>query len=257
MTIHMMFITSDETTNGSNIIQKSATGDSITIKVEPAIQLTSQNPKMYLMSASIVFVIRNIRSTNNVINISFNNGLNYQNINIQSGIYDLSALQFELNRMLMTIDILYDNAIELIPLNALQKILLKINLPNISINWTNSTIASNLGFQTNGITGPGVAGSTYQANDITKLNTIFNIPIHCSIVSSSYSSVSSDSSILDVVPITVEIGQTINYVAQNPYPSYIFVRTISQMQIYLTNYANESINTNGENWSVVLKIEDE
>lgn len=256
MVKHVLFINSDNSQPNTNVIEKNnPLGNRIKVRIQPEIIL-GRDPKLYIIKAHIVWTIKNLRSTNNIIRMSRDGGVTFFNLVLTPGIYDLDSINEEVTYQLSLIDILLKNAIVFSPVEHTQSVLCTINMNFIAIDWPNSSIAFNLGFQTNPLIPAQAAPHSHLSQNIANLNTIKYIGVHVDCCASSFSSVSSDSSLCSIIYPDVNISESIMYEPYAPLliENQIFKKSISELTIWLTDYLDRDINMNNEIWSLQILI---
>lgn len=232
-------------------------GSMCEIRMDPPIHVSRDyKATMKLLKSSIWNTIANIDQTlynNNV--LVFNDGIQNLTLTLPTGLYSINGLNVAINDFLVNNN-LPQNVCILDGIEATGHITIAFNAANLRIIWTNSTIATFLGWtQASPQIGPGVPGFSYTSPNSAAFNSVSTVVIHSSICTGSYFSGRGGSDAIGSVSLTVRPG-SLNYNEFiNPIPSLINIRNIDTIQFYLTDENNNPLNTGGEYFSLSLEIE--
>ena len=226
-------------------------GSSVELNLNNPITFNLEKYHVYarLLEASIWWSIPNITIHNNKLHIIY--GVTDYILYFDIGLYSLQNLNTKLSNFLRE-NALISNGIVFIGDPVTSKISILLNNSNFSINMSNSTIRSVLGFDNVINVGPGVASTYYEAPFIAKLNSLTSILVHTNFISGSYLN-DKESSVLAIITPDVSPGSQIIYRPSNPSTVRINHNKIDRAKFYLTDQDNKPINMNNE--SFILTIE--
>ena len=248
-----LLVSSNPESGSSNL---SNNGSMCQLRLSPPIHISQEyKATMKLLKASIWNTIANIDQTlynNNV--LVFNNGGPNLVLTLPTGLYSVAGLNTAINDFLVN-NGLTNNACLLNGIEATGNISVQFNVNTLRIIWTNSTIATFLGWtQASPNTGPGPVGFTYTSPNSANFNSVNTVVIHCSICTGSYFSNRGGSDIIGSVSLTSRPG-SLNYSEFiNPVESLINIRNVDNITFYLTDENNRPINTGGEYFTLVCEI---
>ena len=227
-----------------------------TTKYSPPISLDdSKQHEAALLSIDLFNSIPNITNLNNVLRYSKDDGNSWVNIELDTGSYELSAINNEIQR-LMAINGDYDHTADnpyyiTITANLSElKSIVHISNDSYKIDFSvPNSIGSVLGF-TNEIIGKGYNESPNIVN-IIQVNSIL---VNLDIISGSYVNGSASPTIHSFYP-NVSPGYKI---VERPSPSLVFYpvsrNEINSMRVWLTDQNNDSIDLRGEQITVRICI---
>lgn len=249
-----IFVSSNPISGSRNL---STLGHSFDFNLNPSLDIPQKyRPYLRLLKANIWWTIPNINQSlyNNNRIVFSNDGVTNLTLDLENGLYDITALQNAISDFLgnngFDRDSVLINGIE-----ATGKIGITINSITLRIRWNLSTIASFLGWtQASPNSGPGISGFTYISPDVADFNSLESILVHCSICSGGYTSTRGNSDIIAVITPDTRAGSLIKYEPFNTFQVKINSRHISSITFYLTDQNNNIIDTGGEYWSLLLEI---
>jgi hypothetical protein len=181
------------------------------------------------------------------------------NITIPKGLYDLNDLNEAINRELVN-DGAPNNLITLIGDNSTQKTVIQFNPvapATISIDFTiSNSIRTILGFNSQVI--PASSGPiSFTSDNVAQLNSIDYFLIHSNLVGKGLRIGNNFSQVICQVLLDVPPGSQQTY--EPPHPLYIdcnelIGRTVSSINVYLTDNNNNLVDTNGEYFSCRFSV---
>ena len=231
----------------------------------PPLQIPKgKQPHIQLVGAEVFWNVPNINSgVNNTMEISMTNvnGGSANTFSLDTGLYSLSAINQALSTFLHSLNVPGD-ALELIGQSSTSKILAHCRCTtqtgNISINWSNSTLSTLLGF--NGAATFTALLSNGESSTLAPNIAVFNTFRHycveargLNIGSHLYNEFGQNKPVIAaIVPANVSVGERIIYQPINPLiiPCEISGQTISQCTFALTDSAHNLQTTSGEDWSL-------
>ena len=250
-------IVSSNTANGAS--NKSSDGSYFEVNLDEPISIPREALNVTL--SEIWWVVPNIYTGVNdklyITGPSTTDVLTNYVVTIPQGLYDLSALSQSILRELENQDAKISPypLISLTPDDAQQKVQIRFNYNNVSIDMTpNDTFRNILGLNS-AIYGP-YATAPYElvAPNIAGFNTVNYFLIHSDLTSRGIRFNNTFTQVISQILIDVPPGSQITYAPFN-FPSISLDASRKVMRFWLTNDKNERVNTNGENWSarVVIK----
>ena len=227
-----------------------------TTKYSPPISSDeSKQCEAALLSIDLFNSIPNITNSNNVLRYSKDDGISWVNIELDTGLYELSAINNEIQR-LMALNGDYDNSADnpyyiTITANLSElKSIVHISQDSYKIDFSvPNSIGSVLGFTTK-IIGEGY----YESPNIVNIIQVNSILVNLEINSGSYMNGSASPTIYSLYP-NVSPGYKI---VERPCPSLVFYpvsnNKINSMRVLLTDQDNDSIDLRGEQITVRICI---
>ncbi len=241
-------------------INKSADGSSFEIVLEDAIQIpkTATSCTVSVQEALIWNVVPNILTGENDA-FSINDGVNPTfNIVVPQGLYDLNTLEASLDSAIVAAGGA-SGIFSLIGDSATQKVVIRINVVGVTIDFTiANSIRNILGFNSI-ILGPTIVIQTdFIGNTQAAFNTIDYFIISSNIVNRGMRINNNYNQHLSTVLIDQEPGSQLVSRPFNPpkIPAWELIGARrNRIRFWLTNQNNILVNTNNENWSARLSIE--
>ena len=231
----------------------------------PPLQIPKdKNPHIELIGAEIYWNVPNINlGVNNTMEITMTNvnGGSPNVFTLETGLYSLSAINQAMQTFLHSLNVSSDS-IELIGQSATSKILAHCRCTsqtgNISINWSNSTLSTLLGFNSAATFTALLSNgeSSTLAPNIAVFNTFRHYCIEArglNIGSHLYNEVGRNKPVIAaIIPADVSVGERIIYEPINPLviPCEISGQTISHCTFALTDAEHRLQTTSGEDWSL-------
>jgi len=254
-------------------INKSPDGSAFSIKLEGngiVIPIDAYNVSVAVEESGIWWTVPNfITDVNDLIYITGPNDSNVLTnfiVRIPQGLYDLTALntaiQSELEALgARTIDPVSSNPLPLIALlsdNATQKVRLRINYDNVSVDFTQpNTFREILGFESQ-IYGPySNAPLSILAENTASFNQVNYFLIHSDMVRNGLRFNNNYNQTIAQVLINVPPGSQIISTPFNPAKSEandLAGNQLSRIRFWLTDDKNRPVNTNGENWGCRITL---
>lgn len=249
-----LFVSSDSASGSKNL---NSTRNMFQVDLNPPIDIPrAYTPYIKLLKSSIWWSIPNIHGTlynNNV--LVFNNGGADLTLTLDNGLYDVAAINTAISDF-MANQGLDNNVVQVNGIESTGKIAFTFNNNTMRIIWTNSTIARVLGWtQGSPQTGPGIAGAVYTSPNVANFNSLETILIHCSIASGTYTSNTGNTDIIFSLSPSVRPGSLIINEPYNPLPCRVNSRHIDKIIFYLSDQNNNTIDTGGEFFSLLLQID--
>lgn len=236
-------------------------GNSIDQYFNPPIVLDPRKKyTLQVINSTMFFTFPNIYNTttsdhtkNNV--LSFSIGATNYTVSITEGLYDIQSLNSTLSQELVNLGLASD-AIVILGDSPTQRSIVQLNNANLSINWTNSSIRTVLGFNA-GTSGPGASGLYYYSQNVAAFNTLSEILLHCSCCTgfkNNRSTTSYDSDVISSILINTGVSQQIiydpNQAIRVPINQYI----LDKITIYFTDQENRTLTNNSEPWTMTAII---
>ena len=258
-----IILTSDPSGAASNI---SADGSRFEVQLDESLRVPDDaiNCNISMESASVWWSVSNIITGVN--DKMYIHGLDTSDveqdftITIPQGLYDLPALNLKLRQLLENQNgkITPYNNIDLIADNATSKVVIKFNYPINTIDFTPSDTPSFiLGFD-NVVYGNYIgAPENVLAPNVAKFNSVDSFLIHCDLVDRGILMNTSYSQVVGQVLIDVSPGSQIIYNPFNPTKveaNNLIGASRRTIRVFLTDQAGDPVNTNGEYYSLKLKV---
>jgi hypothetical protein len=251
-------IVDSDVANGA--INKSADGSEFEIQLEDPIQIpgSATSANVSVQEASIWWVIPNIITGVNDA-FSIDDGVTGPfNVVVDQGLYDLSALQQSTESAVIAAGG-PSGMFTFIADNATQKVVIRVNLIGVSIDFTGlTTFRDILGFNSQ-VLGPTVVSTTdFQGDNIAAFNTIDFFLIHSDLVSRGIRVNNVYDQVIAQVLIDTAPGSQIISTPFNPpkSPAWELIgATRNRIRFWLTDQNGVAVNTNNENWSARIIIE--
>ncbi len=243
----------------SGAINKSADGSSFEIQLEDPIQIpvSAKSVTVQVQEALVWWVIPNIiTGTNDA--FSIDDGGGPYDVVVAQGLYDLSSLQQSTESAVVAAGG-PSGMFTFLADNATQKVVIRINLAGVSIDFTGGTTFRDiLGFNSQ-VLGPTVAATTdFTGDNIAAFNTIDFFLIHSDLVSRGIRVNNEYDQTIAQVLIDVPPGSQIVSTPFNPpkSPAWELIgSTRNRIRFWLSDQTGAPVNTNFENWSARLIIE--
>lgn len=255
------YIFSSDTANGAR--NKSSDGHSFDVELNEPISIPKEavNCTLEVSQARIWYTTPNISAALGNNKLYFQVAAVYNpatlvTLTFPDGLYSVSGLNNQLGLLLNAA--LYDSdLITIAANNATQQTVITAKDLNVIIDFSQAdTIREILGFNS-GVIGPSTAGETFPSNNIANFNTLNSYLMHSDIVSNGIPVNNTGANIIASIPITSSPGSQIIYQPFNPDRCSLneligFPR--NSFRIWLTNQNNEPLDTNNENYSLVVVI---
>lgn len=257
---HINILASSSTTNGATQVSSGRNEFSIQMGTQPIkIPKSAKKIRLSAKSAGIWNTVLNIDATNNTFKIK--DGGVTTTVTVDPGNYSVSGLQSSIDNALVAAG----RASGLFNFDtdtATSKIVLRLNIAGVQVDFTVALgMRTILGFNSELVPSGGVTIGLYRqtAENIAQFNAYNSFLIHCSLVSNGIMLNGSSSDIIMQVPINVNPGSLINFIPVNPIILSVDYlaggNPISRATFRLTDEFNNDINTNGEDWFVLIVIE--
>lgn len=257
-----LIINSDPSTGASNV---NSLGSYFEVNLEEVIKLPSNahNPQLTVESADIWWVVPNIiTGVNDKLYITGpDNSDVIQNfvITLPKGLYNLADLEQAVVRLLDDQDAknIAGSLISFEADDATQKIIMKVNYTNTSVDFTQSdTFRDILGFNS-GVYGPYLVITNVYAQNVANFNTVNHFLINSDLVSKGIQFNNRLSQVIAKVQINVPPGEQILYAPYNPTKigmDHLLGSSKKLLRFWLTDQNGNLVDTNTEYWSALLKI---
>jgi hypothetical protein len=258
-----IILTSDPSGAASNI---SADGSRFEVQLDESLRVPDDaiNCNISMDSASVWWSVSNIiTGTNDKMYI---HGLDTSDveqdftITIPQGLYDLPALNLKIQQLLENADgkISPYNNIDLIADNATSKVVIKFNYSVNTIDFSQSdTPRTTLGFASAVYGAYAGAPENVLAPDVANFNSVDSFLLHCDLVDRGILMNNSYSQVVGQVLIDVSPGSQIIYNPFNPTKveaNNLIGASRRTIRVFLTDQAGDPVNTNGEFYSLKLKV---
>jgi hypothetical protein len=258
-----IILTSDPSGAASNI---SADGSRFEVQLDESLRVPDDaiNCNISMENATIWWSVANIiTGTNDKMYI---HGLDTSDveqdftITIPQGLYDLPALNLKIQQLLENADgkISPYNNIDLIADNATSKVVIKFNYSVNTIDFSQSdTPRTTLGFASAVYGAYAGAPENVLAPDVANFNSVDSFLLHCDLVDRGILMNNSYSQVVGQVLIDVSPGSQIIYNPFNPTKveaNNLIGASRRTIRVFLTDQAGDPVNTNGEFYSLKLKV---
>lgn len=209
-------------------------------------------------TATIWWTVFNITADNNILRVDDGLGGGLQALTISPGLYDLNKLSSEIGRQLAGAPTpINQNAFVLVPNQASQKVVIQANQAGLTIDFTGAnTFRDILGFGAV-VIGPTAGVEFFQAPNVAQFNQLDYFLIHCDLVSRGIRVNDSYNQTIARVRIDVPPGDQIHYEPQYIKfleANHLISQEVSNIRLWLTDEAQNLINTQGESWSVEVIV---
>jgi len=250
-------IVDSDTANGA--INKSADGSQFEIQLEDPIQIPSTTTActVNVQESAIWWVIPNIVNPTNS-NFIIDDGGGPYNVNVDTGLYDLSGLQGSVESAVIAAGG-PSGLFTFIADNSTQKVVIRLNGIGVSVDFTGATTFRDiLGFNSQTLGPTAVATTDFQGDNVAAFNQIDFFLIHSDIVSRGIRVNNVYDQVIAQVLINVPPGSQIVSTPFNPpkSPAWELIgASRNRLRFWLTDQNGNAVNTNGEDWSARLVIE--
>ena len=178
-------------------------------------------------------------------------------LTVPTGLWSVSALNAQISLLLQGEGFAPD-LVSISANNATQRTVITFGAPDVFIDFTqNDTFRELLGFNSQ-ILGPSTAAGEYFPSDnIAAFNTLNSYLIHSDLVGGGIPVNDSGANIIAQVPITAKAGFQIVYQPFNPSRTglqELIGLPRNSFRVWLTDQNNTYIDTNNENYSIVVVI---
>lgn len=257
-----IFLSSD-TSQSSNIINKSADGSTFTVLMNPSITIpsTAKNIKIYTNSVNFWYSFINISSSrgNNKLYITDDVALpSKYTLTIDDGLYSLSDLDSALNYQVIAAG-LPSGTLTLTGDNATGKVIFTLTTGYQIYFYTNSMYVLLGTTNLQKIPSGGLTVATYieKAGAVATFSSLSSVLYHCSLVNNSVLNGRGSDVIASVSPNvsvgSLQIDRPYNLV-KIPANNLVGLR-IDQIGIYITDQLGNLLNTNSESYGLTIIIE--
>jgi hypothetical protein len=246
--------------NSANNSYISPAKDQFTVDFEQAVYIPQEvkNVTIEVVNASMWNSFHNIETdVNDQLWIEFNNGADQYNITIPPGIYDLEALNDTIQRQLPPA---FRNKVIFSGDKATQKVViyLKDIGSKVIFNVPNSagTICGFGDSDAPAIGRTSVVNTYVVAPNVAQFGAVTNIVIHSDIITNGIIS-SNMKQVLAQIPINVDVGALMVYEPINPIKiecNHLLNNYLYNARFWITDQNNNPLNTNGENWNLMMVI---
>lgn len=252
-------IVDSDPANGA--FNRSIDGSQFEIQLEDPIQIpvSSTSVTVQVQEATIWWTIPNITNPTNS-NFVIDDGGGPYNINVATGLYDLSSLQQSTESAVVAAGA-PAGLFTFLADNATQKAIIRVNVIGVTIDFTGAnTFRDILGFNSQ-ILGPTIVGTTdFTADNVAEFNPIDFFLIHSDIVSRGIRVNNVYDQVIAQVLITANtnVGSQIISTPFNPpkSPAWELIGgSRNRLRFWLTDQNGNAIDTNTENWSARIIIE--
>ena len=258
-----IILTSDPSGAASNI---SADGSRFEVQLDESLRVPDDaiNCNISMENATIWWSVANIITGTN--DKRYIHGLDTSDveqdftITIPQGLYDLPALNSKIQQLLENADgkISPYNNIDLIADNATSKVVIKFNYSVNTIDFSQSdTPRTTLGFASAVYGAYAGAPENVLAPDVANFNSVDSFLLHCDLVDRGILMNNSYSQVVGQVLIDVSPGSQIIYNPFNPTKveaNNLIGASRRTIRVFLTDQAGDPVNTNGEFYSLKLKV---
>jgi len=259
MPSHTLFL------NSENATTSSTNGDEFMIRFNQPIEIPrdAKNTKIYLHSANIWYAFPNITiaggNADFYITDDAANATKY-NIVLDDGLYSLSDLSTEIDRLLLADHAISSGTLTLSGDYSTGKVIVNL-ATGYQVNFASDTMYELLG-ATSGQLVPsgGLTTGTYTEKlpNVATFSSLANILLHCSLSNSGVYNTST-STVLGSIPITSEPGYEIVYQPYNLLKlnaDHLRGSSINEITCFITDDDGSTrLNTNNEDWNCVICIE--
>jgi hypothetical protein len=203
---------------------------------------------MALLSLSTYYSFPNIKQTNNAIRISIDDGVSWSLLIIPVGCYELSAINVELQRLIVQIGGKANQVMIQPNVNTLHSILLIENVKyHVDFTIANS-LRTVLGFESKTYT-----RGRYESVDMVNINSVNSIFVHCDAIQGSHV----DGKLMPVIHTffpNVAPGEKIVHSPHNLTYIPIMSAVIPHMTVWLTDQHGEALDLRGEKVTITFTI---
>lgn len=255
------YIFSSDIANGAQ--NKTVDGHSFEVELNEPISIPREavNCTLEVSQARIWYTTPNISANLNNNKLYFQVAAVYDpgtliELTFPAGLYSVSGLNNQLG-LLLNAEGYDSDLITIAANNATQQTVITAKDVNVIIDFSQvDTIRDILGFDSQQL-GPSTAGETFPSDRIANFNSLDSYLIHSDIVSNGIPVNNTGANIIASVPITNSPGSQIIYQPFNPDRSLLneligFPR--NSFRVWITNQNNEPLDTNNENYSIVVVI---
>ena len=204
--------------------------------------------EMALIRLESYYSFPNIKSTNNAVRISLNNGKDWKLIEIPIGCYEIKAINTELQRLIVSVGGKADQIVIKPNVNTL-KCILEIKEQSYQIDFrTKNSLRSILGFD------PKIyKHGRYEGEQLVNILNVNSILVNCDIIGASRVNGKEAPVIHNFFP-NVAPGEKIVETPKNLIYVPITLNVISQMTVWVTDQRGEVLDLRGEELTITFHI---
>lgn len=265
-TSYSYFFSSDPA-NGAQLSDD--TGSRFTVHLQqPLVFPKCKNLDLLLNTASIWYTTVNIsKSLYDNATFVFTTGSQTVSVDLDDGLYSLQDVydQLALQSDLQLTSAVFEKLFVFTSFFSVQKVAIQFLENNLQINWNLSTVRKLLGFDADQDSWPGQSANTpitdiqyksVMANDVGNFSALTSYYIHSSLVNNGLAVNGTYRNVIGEVPITVSVGELLNYKALAPAVAFnaneLIGTTWSSLQFWISSQTDTILNMNGESWSFSL-----
>jgi len=258
-----MILSSDTATGATNV---SADGSEFDVQLNEAIKIPDDalNCSLSVESATVWWSVANITTGVNdklyMVGLDTSDVTQNFTLTIPQGLYDLTALNLKIQQLLENQDgkISPYNNFDLIADNATQKVVIKFNYSVCEIDFSQSdTPRELLGFASSNYGPYAGAPENVLAPNVAAFNSVDSFLIHCDLVDRGILLNNQYTQVVSQVLIDVAPGSQIVNTPFNPTKieaHNLIGASRRTIRVWLTDQAGNAVNTNGELYSLKIKI---
>ena len=263
-TTTMSLLFSSDPKNGAQLLD--STGSKFMVHLQQPIKFPQcKNIDIVLNTASIWYTTANVSaSLYNNASFTFTVGIIPISLVLPDGLYSLQDVfdQIGLIADLTLTGATFEKLFSFETSFSVQKVAIKFLANNLSIDWTQSTIRSLLGFDITANSWPGqstgnpitnIVNKSIQADNVGGFSALTSYYIHSSLVNNGLPINGTYKNILGEVPVNASPGELFHFKAQDPAVSFNANELIGTawncLQFWITSQNDNHMNMSGEFWS--------
>jgi hypothetical protein len=248
--------------NDSELTSADGSRFRVNLDVPLVVPINAKHAFISVQNATIWNNVHNVTSANNKLDVTYDDGIIVVNNTLifPDGLYDIAHLQSALERLLLENNFPGD-LFRFEPDTSSGVVVISFDYTGVQIDFTVANSINNiLGFDNRLVPlAPTVTVNDYERGDSeAKFNNINSFQIHTDLVHRGIRINSGYSRTIASVNITEPPGSQITYVAPTEHPHIPCTELVgtlrTNIEFWLTDENNNSVNTNGEAWSVGFSV---